>query len=203
MPPTIDASVGGVSSNSYCTVLEANAYFDSRIALTPDWSSADSAAVLLVMATRVLDALAQPFKTLVPPQGGTPAYYRVRRQWTGQRATATQRLAWPRVGMFDANGDPIPSTIIPQELKDAESEFAGQLLQGDPTLNNDVIVQGLTSIRAGSVSLAFKNNITPQVIPDAVYNLLPQSWLTDELYLPANLAEFDVVSHSSQPARRV
>ncbi len=82
-------------------------------------------------------------------------------------------------------------------LKEATAELAGQLGNADRTLDNDVIIQGLTSVKAGSVSLSFKDAIMPQVIPDAVYNLMPQSWLTDELYLPANAAQFDVVSEAS------
>lgn len=194
--PTIDATVGGVSANSYETHAEANTYFDNRIPVTPPWV-ASGQEVYLITATRELDALCQPFKTLVPAQGGVMAYYRIRRQWTGTPATATQRLSWPRIGMFDHNGNEIPSNVIPQALKDAESEFAGQLKKGDRTLDNDVIIQGLTSIKAGSVALAFKDNITPQVIPDAVFNLMPQSWLTDEGYEPALQAQFEVVSRAS------
>src|ERR1019366_3747461 len=105
-----------------------------------------------------------------------------------------QRLAWPRIGMFDANGNAIDPTIIPQDLKDAESELAGQLLGGDRSLDNSVIVQGLTAVKAGSVSLSFKSEIMPQVIPDAVLNIMPQSWLTDEVYVLANEALFEVIS---------
>lgn len=193
MALVLDATVAGIVANSYETVAEAQAYFDGRLPLA-GWDNADSQAVLLVMGTRVLDALAQPFKTFMP---GPVPYYRVRRQWTGAPATTTQKLAWPRVGMLDHNGNVIASNVIPQALKDALSELAGQLGNADRTLDNDVIVQGLSSVKAGSVSLSFKDGITPQVIPDAVYNLMPQSWLTDELYIPANVAEFDVVSDAS------
>lgn len=193
MPSAIDATVGGTAANSYETYAEANVYFADRISVTPPWIGSGE-EVYLLTSTRVLDAMAQPFKTFMP---GPVPYYRVRRQWTGAPASSTQRLAWPRIGMFDANGNAIPSNVIPQALKDAESELAGQLKKGDRTLDNDVIVQGLTSVKAGSVSLAFKESIVPQVIPDAVYNLMPQSWLTDELYLPANVAQFDVVSEAS------
>lgn len=188
--PTIDASVGGVASNSYETHAEANLYFEERPPISPPWV-ASGQEVYLIHGTRTLDALAQPFRTFFP---GNPPYYRVRRQWTGAPATTTQRLAWPRTGMYDRNGNLIPSNVIPQDLKDALSELAGALKKGDRTLDNDVIVQGLTSVRAGSVALSFKNDIIPQVIPDMVYNLMPQSWLTNELYEPANQAEFGVVS---------
>jgi hypothetical protein len=191
--PTINATPGDPAANSYETYAEANAYFDARIPIVPPWIASGNEAYLIT-ATRLLDNLSQPFKTFFPASGGSAAYYRVRRQWTGRPATATQRLAWPRIGMFDANNNPIDPTVIPQDLKDAEAEFAGQLLGGDRSLDNSVIVQGLTSVKAGSVSLGFKQEIMPQVVPDAVFNIMPQSWLTDELYILANEAFFEVVS---------
>lgn len=201
MAVVIIATPGAANANSYETHLEANQYFEERIPITPPWI-ASGQEVYLLTATRALDALNQPRKTLMQPQDGRAAYYIINRQWTGSPASATQRLAWPRIGMFDRNGNEIASTIIPQELKDAESEFAGQLKQGDRTLDNDVIVQGLTSLRASSVSLAFKNNIIPQVIPDMVFNLMPQSWLTDQRYEPAEQAIFDVVPWGCNTSRR-
>ncbi len=189
--PTIDATAGGAASNSYETHAEANTYFDERIPITPPWVASGMEAYLIT-AARLIDRCMSPVKTLVT-MGGLP-YYRVSRQWTGTPASVTQRLAWPRVGMFDANGNAIASTVIPQDLKDAESEFAGQLLKGDRSLDNDVIVQGLTSVRAGSVALTFKDQIFPQVMPDAVLNMMPDSWFTDELYESANQAQFDIIS---------
>ena len=187
---TIDATVGGLAANSYETLVEAEVYFTIRLPLV-GWAGDKS--VLLIMGTRVLDAIARPFKQLVTPSSGAP-YYRIRRTWTGLPASATQKLAWPRTGMFDMNGNAIASNVIPQDLKDALSELAGQLGASDRTLDNDVVVQGLTSVKAGSVSLTFKEMIESHVLPDAVWNLMPVSWFTDELIVPAYLAEFDVVS---------
>ena len=195
MPPVLDVTVGGVSSNSYCSETEANTYFTERLPLVPPWvASGAYNAASLIMATRVLDALAQPFKTFFPTSGGQPAYYKARRHWTGSPATATQRLAWPRTGMFDANGNAIASTVIPQALKEAEAEFAGQLLKADSTLDNPVAVGGITSVRAGSVSVSFKDMIEAKVLPDAVLNLLPASWLTEEEITYANQFDFEVLS---------
>jgi hypothetical protein len=95
--------------------------------------------------------------------------------------------------MFDGNGNPIPSNVIPEELKEATAEFAGQLVQSDTTLDNAVIVQGLKSVRAGSVALSFKDMIEQHVIPDMVWNLMPSSWFTDEIIEPAWPAMFDVL----------
>jgi hypothetical protein len=144
------------------------------------------------MATRVLDMMAVPHRTLRFLNG--MHFYYTSRQWTGAPTSATQRLAWPRTGMFDRNGNAIGSTIIPQELKDAESELAGQLAITDTTLDNATIVGGVTSVRAGSVAVSFKENIDAHVLPDAVLALMPQSWFTDELVEPALPAQFDLIS---------
>ena len=194
MPAVIDATPGGVAANSYLTVAEANAYFDARLPLPIAWvdQDADVQISLLIMATRQMDALLMGTKRLVTD--GTSHYYIIGRKWTGLPTTATQRLSWPRQTMYDANGNVIGSMVIPEDLKAATAEFAGQLGLGDRTLDNDVIVQGLTSIKAGSVSLGFKSSFTPQVLPDAVANLLVPSWYTEEVYEPANQALFDVVS---------
>lgn len=191
----LDATVGGAQSNSYCTVAEADDYFSTRLPVNPPWETQDAATkeTLLIMSTRVLNAMAQPRKIFVPPQDGNPAYYRVLPQWTGAPATATQKLAWPRIGMVDSNGQPIPPDVIPDELKWAESEFAGYMGATDPTVPSDVVVQGITSVKAGSVAVTFKDNVVQQVVPNSVLYLMPQSWFTDELYLPALPAEFDVV----------
>lgn len=194
--PVIDATVAGANANSYETYAEANAYFDGRIPLSPPWITSGQEAYLIT-ATRLIDSCMSPVKTLIVGKDGR-SYYRISRTWTGTPATTTQRLAWPRIGMFDQNGNPIDPATIPQALKDAESEFAGQLLKGDRSLDNDVIVQGLTSVKAGSVALTFKDQIMPQVMPDAVLNMMPDSWFTDELYEPAEPAIFDVASRASR-----
>lgn len=258
--PTIIATPGAANANSYPTEAEAQAYFDTRLPVA-GWDNAADQAVLLIMATRVIDAIARPLKTFVPAQGNIAAYYRTRRTWTGAPASSTQRLAWPRIGMYDGNGnsldfaitsitvanptivttvrphgrttgdmvfitgsDSTPSldgartvtvisatefsvpvnvtaagttgsmTFIPQELKDATAEMAGQLGNADRTLDNDIIVQGITSVRAGSVALTFKDMIETRVLPDAVWDLMPPSWFTAEIITPAMPALFDVVS---------
>jgi hypothetical protein len=140
----------------------------------------------------VLDALADSKKSL--RVNDTDRYYYTSPKWTGAPATTTQRMTWPRTGMYDRNGNAIASNVLPKELKEAQSELAGQLIMSDTTLDNSVVVSGLTSVKAGSVALTFKDMIERHVIPDAVMELLIPSWLTDELVEPANPALFDVVS---------
>ncbi len=254
--PTINATIGDSAANSFETQAEANVYFDERLALPTAWvASGDQAIRSLIMATRVLDAMNMPHR--VVRYDGPYKYYYTNRQWTGLPASTTQRLAWPRLGMFDANGNALDVTItnisvavsaevttgaahrkttgdkvfisgsdstpsidgertitvtsattftvavtttvagtkgnvswIPQALKDAESELAGQLLIADTTLDNAVLYGGITSVKAGSVAVSFKEAIQAHVLPDAVLNLMPPSWLTDELIEGALQAEF-------------
>src|SRR5687768_3971384 len=170
--PTIIATVGAANVNSFETEAEANAYFASRLPLSPPWVVSGALnATALIHATRILSAMAVPRKILRQSCGAIcKPHYVTTRYWTGAPTTSTQALPWPRTGMFDRLGRAIPDDVIPQELKDAESEFAGQLLKSDRTLDNVVGVQGITSIRAGSVALTFKEDIYAQVLPDAVLN---------------------------------
>jgi len=192
MAVTLVATSGAVDANSYETVAEANLYFGNRKPLSPAWVGiGDIPAQVLIMGTRLLDSLAVPHKRLIRQQN--MQYYLIGRQWTGTPATSTQALAWPRIGMYDRLGRAIASNVIPQELKDALSELAGALQKSDRSLDNDVLVQGITSVRAGSVSVSFKDGIEAKVWPDIVWNLMPPSWFTDEIMLPARGAEFEVL----------
>lgn len=188
MSVVLDATVGGASSNTYCTEAEADAYFDARLPLPTPWEDAADPTAALAMAARILDALAQPHRYR---QGD---YMVTTRQWTGAAATSTQAMAWPRTGMFDKNGYAIASTVIPRDLKNAQAELAGQLIIADTTLDNAASVQGVKSVRAGSVSVSFSDIIDKHVLPDSVWWLMPASWFTDELYTSALSALFDVVS---------
>jgi len=190
---TIEATPGHAAANSYGTLAEADLYFEARVPLATPWptGTGEPKKAALIMATRVLDSFAVARKRLHRDKAGGPKgypYYITSRAWTGTVATATQALAWGREGMFDRLGRAIPSTgstSIPQSLKEAQFELAGQLLIVDRTLDNDVSLQGITSVRAGSVAVTFKEMIERQVLPDAVMELLVPSWLTDEVITPA------------------
>lgn len=192
MAVTIVATPGAANANSFLTEVEATPYFNARLPLVPPWEDADDPTAALVMATRILSALAQPHRFLIS-SSSPPYYYRTRRQWTGLPASATQSLAWPRVGMYDANGNAIASTVVPQALKDATAELAGQLIIADTTLDNATSVAGITSVKAGSVAVTFKDMIEAKVLPDAVWNLMPPSWFTEEIIESAMSALFDVI----------
>lgn len=182
MPIDVIATANDSTANSFITLAEYAYYHERRLPLDPVvTTTGDVAARNVIMATRVLSMMSVARKSIRWDKNGAPYYY-TSRAWTGAVATATQALAWGRTGMYDRLGRAIASTTIPQELKDATSELAGQLGSlGDRTLDNDIATQGITSLKAGSVALTFKDVISAQVLPDAVLNLLPPSWLTDEI----------------------
>lgn len=183
--PTLVPTAGAANANTYVSLDEATAYFESRVPLDPPWDpSGELSAAALIMATRVLDSMSVARRRLVLDGRGGPSgrpYYITSRAWTGEIATQEQSLAWPRSGMYDRLGRVLSDSVIPAELKDAQSELAGQLLISDTTLDNDVIVQGIKEIRAASVQLKFKDMVETKVLPDAVMNLMPPSWFTDEI----------------------
>jgi len=174
MAVTIVATPGAVNANSYLTTAEDDAYQASRLHAGSK-PTADNQARALVTATRLIDAhYSWAGESAAIAKGEKIAY-----AWTGSPASETQALCWPRTGMYTRNGFVIASGEIPQALKDAVSEFAHQLLVSDRTLDNEVSAQGITSLRAGPVSLSFKDTIEAKVIPDAVHNLLVPSWYTN------------------------
>jgi hypothetical protein len=171
MPGAINAVAGDAAANSYCTLVEATAYNDNHMygSAWEDASSDDQTRALLT-ATRLLDE-----------------HY----AWYGMPTSWSQRLCWPRMGMASpiqsgGTGDSgtIPSqflgywgvtlgaTIIPERLKDAEAEFARQLLTADRMLDSQIDTQGITSLKAGPVEVAFRTNIGTKPIPDAVSQML-------------------------------
>ena len=194
---TIITTPAAPDANSYASLDDAASYFEQRLPLPVAWvASGDLEARALLMAARYLDAMASPLTEFYPATSSMPAHYRTRPHWTGQPTTQTQRLSWPRLGMIDRNGRTIDSMEIPIDLKLAQCEFAGQLRMQDRTLDNDVITQGITSVRAGSVSVDFKDMIEPAVWPQAVWNMLVPSWLTDDViaYAPSTTAIFEHIS---------
>ena len=189
MSVTIVATSGAANANSYGTEAEAVAYFNARLPLATPWDDVDDKSAALAMATRVLESFAIARRVL-RFQEGKDAYYVVSRGLVGLPATEVQALAWPRIGMLDHLGRVIASDAIPVKLKEAQFELAGQLAQTDRTLDNEVAVQGITSVKAGSVALTFRDYIERAVMPQAVWDLMPPWWFTEEIVEPARTLVF-------------
>lgn len=117
--------------------------------------------------------------------------------WTGSAVDATQALVWPRKGMSTLNGFAILNTVIPDELKNAQSEFAGLIGESDIFSagggGSAVAQQNVSKVKAGSVEVGFGplNEETldlalrmkspefgwaSDTVPQTVRNLLVPSW---------------------------
>ena len=163
----IDATVNGASSNSFCTVAEADAYWSTNLYPTT-WESATTAnkEKALKMATRILDEKCA---------------------WAGTRATSAQALGWGRTDVV-YDGITVSSTAIPQQIINATSQFAGDLLVSDLTANSEG--KGLNSLKVGEITLDFDKTDTAGVMPEIVQEML-RGWGT--IYARAKFGSVAVV----------
>lgn len=129
-PPAIVATVAGISSNSFCTLAEAETYLSARLNATA-WTAAvdDSKNMALLEACRDLSGLGC---------------------WRGRRVNDTQALSWPRDYVPDPDNPdnegllvtgyqvleaPFSTivyyltTIVPVRVKDAQIELALEYLR--------------------------------------------------------------------------
>lgn len=145
----LDATVSGADSDSYVTVIDADAYHANHL-YSLAWVSATAGnkEKALKMATRILDE---------------------KIEWEGIRGTSTQALAWGRVGMV-YDGYTVASDTVPVQIKNATAEFARHLITSDTTGNADG--KGLESLSVGDISLTFDKTDTAGVIPSIVQEML-------------------------------
>lgn len=145
----LDATPGGPASNSYATVAEADAYHATHLYASA-WTAASTSnkEAALIWATRLLDEQVD---------------------WAGGQASTTQALRWPRLGVYDYDGNEFPSNAIPAWLQHATAELARMLLGEDRTAER---VIGLSSVRAGEVSVDFDRHDVKPILPPAVRSLI-------------------------------
>lgn len=114
MAVTVDATVGGASSNSFVTVAEADAYLEARLN-SAAWTGDTAKKQAVIEATRELNRL----------------------DWAGQRVDTTQALSWPRDEVEDPDsptlGEYVDNTIVPLRVKEATYELALEFLRAGTT----------------------------------------------------------------------
>lgn len=143
MAATIDATLKGTAANSYVTLAEANAYFET-VPHDEHWTGSDDAKNrVLITATRYLDNF---------------EYY-------GERCSTTQALKWPRKE-YKVDGVKIDCTFIPQPVKNATFELAHSLLYKGEALVGTTGTQGTyEEVELGDLKVKFKDSSqTPGVI---------------------------------------
>jgi hypothetical protein len=150
---TLDATVGGTASDTYGTLAEADAYFDSRDHLD-HWTGADAKKeASLRVAAMYLDNV-----------------YRGR--WKGLKVNRDQARAWPRSYAIDSDGYSIEADVIPVELKRAQFHAACLILN-----NTDLeapLERAVKSEQVGDLSVTYMDGAASAVQYPEVTN-----WLRD------------------------
>ena len=148
--PTLVATAGAADANTYATLVEAEAYYDTQLYST-DWSAAtdDEKNKSLLFATRLID------EQIV---------------WAGFKATEAQSLRWPREALLDQDGFDVDNDTIPQFLINAVSELGGYLIGSNRTAESST--KGFSRMKAGELELVIDKSDRPAIIPSSVWQML-------------------------------
>jgi len=123
-----------VGVNSYATNAEADTYFTDSLRAA-EWVALGEPTqdAALVEATRYLE----------------------RFDYVGEKTDVapTQTLKWPRTGVVDSDGEALSSSVIPDEIKEAQYETAIRLA-ADPTLIDNINQQGSSNIKRAKADTA-------------------------------------------------
>lgn len=148
MPITLVETPGAANANTFASLAEYKAYIETRRPQLAWFAAAIGGTTIdeelkidLIQAQRLINASFD---------------------WTGQIASDTQLLMWPRLGMYDRAGRAISSTINPEDLKLAQCEMAVQLHSDETDLLSDDEVKkgGIAGVKAGSVEVSFQDRDT-------------------------------------------
>lgn len=148
---SLDATIGGTSSDTYATLAEAQAYAgDQGTDAAAAWLAADTKQEgTLRQAARILDTFT----------------------WKGIKLNALQALEWPRSWVEDKNGYPVYPTVIPKQVKNAQCELAIRLLAADRADEDPRIA---IREKVGSIEVEYASGGRPRVVPGFVTTLCGQ-----------------------------
>jgi hypothetical protein len=149
MPLTLDATVGGVSSNSYLTLLRADELAE-QLPHASEWftNEALDKPQLLVHATRLIDRYGY--------------YY-------GSKTSPAQALQFPRTGLtYHTELTSVASNVIPNFIEWACIEWAFSLVTSEEATPASY---GISSLSTPSFSLSFdsgaaSSNDRPSVVDE-------------------------------------
>ena len=143
----LDNTVGGLTANSYVSVIEADAYMNTRVGAN-NWIDLD----IIQKEAYLLTAMRQLELVL----------------WNGLKKSNAQLLNFPRTSLYDYNN--VLITDIPTKLKEAQLELAFWILTEEDRYLTDTDLTQLDSIKLGPMDL--KVNKKPTVFPELVNQLL-------------------------------
>jgi len=150
----IDATLGGASANSYVTLADADAYFET----TPDSASWDDKTNdqknrALISATRWIDAL---------------SFY-------GDRCSETQALKWPRED-YKVDGIELACTLIPVGIEVATYELARALANDTDAITGNTGTTGIyDEVELGELKVKYNKTSQTSGVINNVFDVYP--WL--------------------------
>jgi hypothetical protein len=129
--PTLVTTSGASNANAYVSLADANTYNSDERLHNSEWTSASTSdrEASIIWATKLLDQV----------------------DWSGWKTDSSQALRYPRAYVWDLDGYPFDSTVIPNWLEDATADLAYHLVVTDRTADPDT--KGLAALNAGSVKV--------------------------------------------------
>ena len=158
MAATIDATLGGVSANSYVTLAAADAYFET----VPDsstWTAktTDQKNRALISATRWINVL---------------SFY-------GKLCSDTQALKWPRKD-YTVDGINLACTLIPEPIKTATYELARALANDTDAITGTTGTTGIyDEVELGELKVKYNKTSQTSGVINNVFDVYP--WLQSYL----------------------
>ena len=158
MAATIDATLKGASANSYVTLAEADAYFET----TPNdtnWNNKndDKKNRALITATRYINDF----------------------EFYGKRCTLTQALKWPRKD-YKVDGVKIDCTFIPDEVKVATFELARALANNPDALVGSKGTDGTyEEVKLGDLEVKYSSDSLNPGMVNTILDVFP--WVSTYL----------------------
>ena len=151
MALTFDATVSGETATSYVTVEYADSFFNLRLN-SDSWDELTTTEkqAALVQATRRID----------------------NEYFQGDKKSRLQSLQWPRNFIFDKNGYPRDSSVIPSEIEHAVCEMAFYLVDEDNREVSDSMMTDMKRVKIGPLEYEFRDSRTGDKLPPVVTNLL-------------------------------
>lgn len=152
--PTVVATAGFASANSYITVADATTYFDERLRVSA-WSNedADDKGRALIMATRRLD----------------------QEEYAGEKSDTAQALKWPRMWAVDDDGNEYAGDAIPEMIEHATCELALLYLAKDDDGTDewrDTGLEQFDAARVGSLNFTRDQSFKAGQLPQHIRRLL-------------------------------
>jgi len=155
---TIDATLSGANANSYVTLAEANAYFET-VPSSTQWDNKqdDKKNRALIAATRWIDSL---------------VFY-------GDRCDQGQALKFPR-NNYEVDDVELSCTVIPNNIKYAQYELARALANDTDAMTGNTGTAGVPSeVKIGDLEVKYNKSSQSTGTVNNIFDVYP--WLQSYL----------------------